>query len=101
MAVTVLPLDKNGHPVQVVRLGETHTIDFGTTSTHTATAVQSGVVRLFATVEVSVVAGATSDVATAADTRLGAGAAEYFGVQPGKFIHAIGTGTGTLFITEG
>lgn len=98
----IIPRDANGASYPAVRFGDVQVVAAGGTSA-ASNAVETQVVRLYATVDCHVVQGANPE-ATDQDTPLAAGAAEYVSHKPGwKFavIKATGESDGSLYITEG
>ncbi len=103
MALVRLPLDDKGNPVQVLKFGDVQSVAFDATATTIATAVQSSIVRLFATQMCHVFFGASPTAATT-DTPLAADTPEYVQAAAAvDLVSVIGTltsATARLWVTD-
>lgn len=103
MALVNLPLDARGSPIQVFKFGDVRSVAFSTTATTIGEAVQSNIVRLFATQMCHVLFGASPTAATT-DAPLTADEPEYVQAHPGvDVVSVIGvdtTATARLWVTD-
>ena len=103
MGLVRLPLDDHGHPIQVLKFGDVQFIAFDGTATTIAAAVNSSIVRLFATQMCHVLFGASPTAATT-DSPLAADTPEYVQAGPGAdLVSVIGTvtsATARLWVTD-
>jgi len=101
--VLQLARDRTGVPIQIGGIGDVIATNFGATATTATGAVNSNVVRMFATAYVHFNLSGT--VAATTDTLLPPDKPEFFSVPPGTTINMIAQGAGagvlgTLYITE-
>ena len=102
MALVLLPLDAAGNPIQVLKFGDVRSVAFNATATTISEAVQSSVVRLFATQMCHVLFGASPTAATT-DSPLPADTPEYVQAAAGvDIVSVIGTATeaARLWVTD-
>ena len=93
MGLVRLPLDDKGQAIQVLKFGDVQFIAFDGTATAIAAAVNSSIVRLFATQMCHVLFGKGPTAATT-DTPLAADTPEYIQAAHGvDLVSVIGTDT--------
>ena len=107
MALVNLPLDARGNAIQVLKFGDVRFIAFDGTATTISEAVQSSIVRLFATQLCHVVFGSSGTggpTAATTDSPLAADTPEYVqaaaGVDVVSVIGADTTVTAGLWVTD-
>lgn len=104
--MTTLRNDSNGNVMQVVGFGVTQSVAIGATSAQitNATASDTDVVRLVATVDCNVAIGSNPTASATTSAFLPAGVVEYVDIVSGYKVAVIqktGGSAGTLFVTEG